>query len=50
MLGSLFLCSISILFMGLSIPFGNRIKNPHEKFIEFDKINKEIDDGSRRKD
>jgi len=45
MLGSLFFCGISILFVGITISFGNRINKVSEQFIEIDKINKEINDG-----
>ena len=50
MLGSLFVSSVTIFFIGMSLTFGGRIKNLNEKLIEIDRINKEINDGSRRKD
>lgn len=50
MLGYLFLCGISIFFVGLTISFGNRVRDLNEKLIEIDRINKEINDESRRKD
>ena len=48
MLGSLFFSGVSILFVGLSISFGNRVKNLSEKYIEIDRKNKEVNDGSGR--
>ena len=50
MLGSLFLSSLTIFFVGLSITFSNRVKNIEEKWKEIDKASKEINNESRRKD
>ena len=50
MLGSLFLSGPTIFFVGMSISFGNHVKDLNKKLIEIDKINKEINDGSGRKD
>jgi len=49
LLGSLFLSGISIFFVGLSISFGNRVKNLNKILIEIDKTNKVINNGRRNK-
>jgi len=48
--GSFFLSSISIFLIGLYVSFGNRAKELSKKLIEIDRINKKINDESRRKD
>jgi hypothetical protein len=42
MLGSLFLSSLTIFFVGLSITFSNRVKNLEERLKEIDKASKEV--------
>jgi len=45
MLGSLFLSAASIFFIALT--FGDHVKNLNKKLIEIDRINKEINNGTR---